>query len=97
LSGLYFSVISFANLRSLLLLFLLLIFTMDFEKAASYFSTLNPAFHRLMFSASKLHFLQQKLASQHSASVLSATIYFPLHAFAEGYRVAQGLTTLFAP
>ncbi len=44
LSELYFSALSFANIRNPLLIFLLLISETDFEKATSYFSTSNPAF-----------------------------------------------------
>ncbi len=65
-----------ANIRSLLLIFQLLISTMDFDKGMSYFSTSTLFFYKLMFSASELHFLQQKLASQHSAFALSTTIFF---------------------
>ncbi len=85
-----FSVLKLANSRNSLLIFLLFISTEDFEKAASYFSTSILLFHKLMFSASELHFLQQKLASQHSAFALSATIFFSADAFAEGYN--KGLT-----
>jgi hypothetical protein len=55
----------------------------DFEKAASYFSTSNPAFSQAYVLRTELYFFQQKLASQHSASALSTTIFFTLRAFAE--------------
>jgi hypothetical protein len=44
LSELYFSAISFANIRNSLLIFLLSISTTNFEKAVSCFSMSNPAF-----------------------------------------------------
>jgi hypothetical protein len=75
------------------LIFLLLISTTDFEKAASYFSTSNPAFSQTYVLRVQPLFSPVETSFTALTFALSATNFFSADAFAEGYN--HELTSLF--
>ncbi len=85
-----FSALTLANIKTCFCSFSFWFPRRTLKKQCPTFPRQIPLFRKLMFSASRLYFLQQKLASQHSAFAFSKQIYFPLHAFEEGYN--KGLT-----
>ena len=85
--SLTFSALSFANIRSSLLHFLLLISSTNFEKAAPYFSTSNPAFSqayvhclRASFSPAETSFTALSFRSFYNR------LFFPLMPSQKGYN-----------
>ncbi len=59
---------------------------MDFEKAASYFSTSNPAFSQAYVLRVRASFFSVETSFTALSFALSTTDFFPLLTFAEGYN-----------
>jgi hypothetical protein len=85
--SLTFSALKLEKSRNSLLIFLLLISTTDFEKAASYFSTSNPAFSQTYVLRVQPLFSPVETSFTVLTFALSATNFFSADAFAEGYNV----------